>query len=65
MDNDTHIKWDGYDTKVTLSDPISLGCYSPVRGALTLKISLSGANPKAVEEKNLFGLDAIQLMKKQ
>lgn len=62
---DTHIKWDGYDTKVTLSDPISLGCYSPVRGALTLKISLSGANPKAVEEKNLFGLDAIQLMKKQ
>ena len=62
---DTHIQGDGYDTKVTLSDPISLGCYSPVRGALTLKISLSGANPKAVEEKNLFGLDAIQLMKKQ
>ena len=49
--------------KLLFLTPISLGCYSPVRGALTLKISLSGANPKAVEEKNLFGLDAIQLMK--
>lgn len=60
---DTHTKFDGYSTKVTLSEPIRLGSFVPDNGTITLRVSLSGTNPKSIGERYMFGLDCIQFIK--
>lgn len=59
------VKLDGYHSKVTLSDPISLGEHIPNEGVLTLKVCLLGTNPKTTGDRFLFGLDGIQLLKRE
>lgn len=58
----TNIQFDGYDTKVILSEPINLGTFIPENGKLTLGITIEGTNIKSVGEKYMFGLDCIQIL---
>lgn len=62
---DTYVKFDGYSTKVMLSDAIDLGSFVPDNGVITLKVTLLGKNSKAIGEKYMFGLDCIQLIKRE
>ena len=50
---------DMYDTMVTSSGPISLGTYSPCESSFRIRVTLVGANPKAVGQKNIIGLDCM------
>jgi hypothetical protein len=60
---DIPVKFDGYNTRVMLSEAISLGSFIPDNGAITLRVTLLGTNPKSIGEKYMFGLDCIQFIK--
>ena len=58
----TNVTFDGYNDKVTNSQPIVLGVFTPQSGQLKLKVKITGANAKSIGMKYLIGLDCIQII---
>jgi hypothetical protein len=52
---------DGYNPKVVSSGPIDLGAADLKKGGATLRVQVTGTNPRSVGVRHMWGLDCVVL----
>ncbi|MCC8035517.1 MAG: DUF2961 domain-containing protein [Rikenellaceae bacterium] len=60
----TGVEYDGWSDDIANSGAVRLGSFTPVDGAFTLTVDITGTNPSSVGNRYFVGLDCIRFIKK-
>lgn len=59
IDGSTPVRFNGYNNKVELAGPLSLGRHAPKNGKYRLTITINGTDEKSVGARYMWGLDCV------